>query len=107
MHIAMIASENGALPGGKVGGIGDVIRDVPRELAAQGHTVTVINPGYQFLSRLPGARLINTLTVDFASALERIALYEVTVPDSPPGMVLPAYCRCTYRLPVCSIPQIR
>lgn len=86
MHIAMIASENGALPGGKVGGIGDVIRDVPRELVAQGHTVTVINPGYQFLSRLPGARLVNTLTVDFASALERIALYEVDVPDALPGI---------------------
>jgi starch synthase len=86
MHIAMIASENGALPGGKVGGIGDVIRDVPRELVAQGHTVTVVNPGYQFLSRLPGARLVNTLTVDFASALERIALYEVDVPDAPPGI---------------------
>lgn len=86
MHIAMIASENGALPGGKVGGIGDVIRDVPRELAAQGHSVTVINPGYMFLSRLPGARLINTLTVDFASALERIALYEVEMPDTPPGV---------------------
>ncbi|MGA0805701.1 MAG: glycogen synthase [Pseudohongiellaceae bacterium] len=86
MHIAMIASENGALPGGKVGGIGDVIRDVPRELAAQGHRVTVINPGYQFLSRLPGARLINTLTVDFASALERIAILEVELDETPPGV---------------------
>ncbi len=86
MHIAMIASENGALPGGKVGGIGDVIRDVPRELVAQGHTVTVINPGYQFLSRLPGALLVTTLTVDFASTLERIAIYEVEVPGTPPGV---------------------
>lgn len=86
MHIAMIASENAALPGGKVGGIGDVIRDVPRELAARGHQVTVINPGYQFLSRLPGARVINTLSVDFASSLERIAVYEVDVPGTPPGV---------------------
>jgi starch synthase len=82
MHIAMIASENGALPGGKVGGIGDVIRDLPRELAARGHQVTVINPGYQFLSRLPEARLVNTLGVDFASNRERVAIYEV----EPPGM---------------------
>lgn len=29
-HILMIAAENGALPGGKVGGIGDVVRDVPQ-----------------------------------------------------------------------------
>jgi starch synthase len=88
MHIVMIAAENGALPGGKVGGIGDVIRDVPRELAAQGHTVTVVNPGYQFLSRLPGARLVNTLTVEFASALERIAVYEVDLSATPPGVRL-------------------
>jgi starch synthase len=86
MHIAMIASENGALPGGKVGGIGDVIRDVPRELAARGHEVTVVNPGYQFLSRLPGARLINTLSVDFASSLERIAILEVEMPGQPQGV---------------------
>ena len=32
-HILMIAAENGALPGGKVGGIGDVVRDVPVALA--------------------------------------------------------------------------
>ena len=32
-HILMIAAENDALPGGKVGGIGDVVRDVPRALA--------------------------------------------------------------------------
>ena len=46
----MIAAENGALAGGKVGGIGDVIRDVPLALAAQGQAVSVVTPGYQALS---------------------------------------------------------
>lgn len=86
MHIVMVAAENGALPGGKVGGIGDVIRDLPRALAARGHAVTVVNPGYQFLSRLPGARLINTLSVDFAGSLERVSLHEVDMPGSAPGV---------------------
>lgn len=86
MHIAMIAAENGALPGGKVGGIGDVIRDLPRELVARGHTVTVINPGYQFLTRAPGVRLLHTLSVDFGGRLERIAVHEATPEGTPPGL---------------------
>ncbi|MGD8419718.1 MAG: glycogen/starch synthase, partial [Gammaproteobacteria bacterium] len=32
-HVLMVAAENGALPGGKVGGIGDVLREVPAALA--------------------------------------------------------------------------
>jgi starch synthase len=88
MHVVMIASENGALPGGKVGGIGDVIRDVPQVLARHGHQVTVINPGYQFLSRLPGARLVNTLTVEFAGSLEKVELYEVESNSTPESVRL-------------------
>jgi starch synthase len=36
VNILMLSAENGALPGGKVGGMGDVLRDVPRALAALG-----------------------------------------------------------------------
>ena len=35
-HIIMLASENDALRGGKVGGVGDVLRDLPRALASLG-----------------------------------------------------------------------
>ncbi|MEO0997733.1 MAG: glycogen/starch synthase, partial [Pseudomonadota bacterium] len=41
-EIVFIAAENGALPGGKVGGVGDVARDLPRALARAGWTVTVL-----------------------------------------------------------------
>ncbi|MCA8837302.1 MAG: glycogen/starch synthase [Proteobacteria bacterium] len=42
MNILMLASENAALPAAKVGGIGDVLRDLPPSLARQGHQVSVV-----------------------------------------------------------------
>ena len=33
--VLFLASENGALPGGKVGGVGDVVRDLPKALASE------------------------------------------------------------------------
>jgi starch synthase len=80
MHIVMVAAENGALPGAKVGGIGDVIRDVPRALAERGHEVSVVLPGYQKLSRLPGATYLLSLTIEFVSSLHTIDVFEI-IPD--------------------------
>ncbi len=77
MHILMVAAENGALPGAKVGGIGDVLRDAPRALVHAGHQLTVLTPGYQSLSQLPGSKLLLTMTVHFANALETLSLYQV------------------------------
>ena len=82
-HIVMIAAENGVLKGAKVGGIADVIRDVPRALARRGHRVTVVTPGYQALSKLPCARLLHTLTVDFSRVLEKLELFQIDTPDEP------------------------
>jgi starch synthase len=79
----MVAAENGALTGGKVGGIGDVIRDVPRALARRGHRVTVVTPGYQSLSKLEGARRLHSLTVEFCGALETLDLFQVDVAGEP------------------------
>ncbi len=77
MHILMVAAENGALPGGKVGGIGDVIRDAPIALAKAGHRVTVVTPGYGSLSALPEVSMRNTMTVEFCRHLEELALLEI------------------------------
>lgn len=38
----MAAAENDALPRGKVGGIGDVVRDIPIALAEIGQEVDVV-----------------------------------------------------------------
>nr|WP_319549257.1 glycogen/starch synthase [Desulfogranum marinum] len=77
MNILMVASENDALPGGKVGGIGDVIRDIPPALGDQGHQVQVITPGYGLFSQLPGATLQGSVQVPFASKTETINLFRV------------------------------
>jgi len=73
----MVAAENGALPGGKVGGVGDVIRDLPIALAARGWHATVITPAYGSFNRLPGA--VNTATVElpFAGARQHASIWHI------------------------------
>ncbi|MYA66091.1 MAG: glycogen synthase [Gammaproteobacteria bacterium] len=55
MKICMIAAENGSIPGAKVGGLGDVVRDIPQALAELGHEIDVVMPGYQRFAGVTGA----------------------------------------------------
>lgn len=73
----MVAAENGALPGGKVGGIGDVIRDLPGSLADRGWRVSVLTPSYGMFAALPGARKIRDFSIEFAGRAADVAMYEV------------------------------
>lgn len=79
----MLAAENDVVPGAKVGGIGDVLRDIPRALAnahganGQSPAVSVIIPAYNAFHQLPGATLLHTVEVDFADATETLELYEL------------------------------
>ncbi|MDP2380290.1 MAG: glycogen/starch synthase, partial [Pseudohongiella sp.] len=77
MHIVMIAAENAALTGGKVGGIGDVIRDIPGALARQGHQVSVITPAYQRLAQINDSLRLGEFTTVFAGKAETVSLYRV------------------------------
>lgn len=77
----MVAAENGALPGGKVGGIGDVMRDLPVALAARGWDPTVLTPAYGVLAGLPGAVESGRLHVPFGGAVERAGIFDVPGPD--------------------------
>jgi starch synthase len=86
VNILMLASENDALPNGKVGGIGDVIRDLPRALAAAGHSITVITPGYQWFSTLPGAQLLTRFDLAFSGFNNEISLYQVPAKDPVGGV---------------------
>src|SRR5690606_21460540 len=77
MHIVMVAAENAALKGGKVGGIGDVIRDVPLALARQGHQVSVITPGYQRLTQSNNSRRLGSINTVFCSQPRSLDLYRL------------------------------
>ncbi len=81
-EVVFIGSENGALPGGKVGGVGDVLRDLPRALNGEGWRTTVITPSYDRLHRLPGATPIGTIEVTFAGANHRAELFDIPGADS-------------------------
>lgn len=77
-HILMIAAENGALPGGKVGGIGDVVRDVPLALAKRDCRVSVITPAYGKFSKLPAAKHKQSLSIHFAGKQQSLELYHLS-----------------------------
>lgn len=81
----MMASENDVIPGSKVGGIGDVVRDIPQALAGQACTVTVMVPAYSAFHELPGAELCGVCTARFRGRSERIELYEL-YKDRDPGV---------------------
>ncbi|MFB2648048.1 glycogen synthase [Shewanella mangrovisoli] len=78
----MVAAENGALKGAKVGGMADVIRDLPQALAGVEIQADVIMPSYGFLTGL-GAKLIHEFEVSFAGRQEPIKLYWLAHPKVP------------------------
>jgi len=82
-HICMLAAENDVIPGGKVGGIGDVVRDIPRALARAGATVSVIIPAYDAFHTLPGTSYCATAYVKFAGAIEAVELYQLFTERDP------------------------
>ena len=81
-HILMIAAENGALPGGKVGGIGDVVRDIPLALAEHDCPVSVVTPAYGSFLKLPGAKRKKTLLVNFGGSVQSLELYQLSQSSS-------------------------
>lgn len=73
----MVAAENDVLPKGKVGGVGDVIRDIPLYLNKAGHKVSVVTPSYGFQHNFDYAELTHTFIVSFAGEREEVSLYRL------------------------------
>ena len=82
----MLASENDALAGGKVGGLADVVRDAPAALAKKGCRVSVVMPSYNFLHTLPGARRVSDFSVVFRHAPHAIDIYAVPARNPHPAV---------------------
>ncbi len=73
----MVAAENGAIPGGKVGGVGDVIRELPPALARAGWRVRVITPAYGRFHGHESARFHRDIEVTFAGGSENARVYHL------------------------------
>jgi starch synthase len=86
MNILFTAAENGALPGGKVGGIGDVVRDLPPALAAQGCRVTVVTPSHGFLHRGPAAQQTGVCSFLYGGRLQEAEIYTLAPLREDPGV---------------------
>ena len=75
----MIAAENGSLPGGKIGGVGDVVRDLPRALQAIGWRATVLTPSYGSFHRLPAAIELESFPVEFRGTEHTVRAFELVL----------------------------
>jgi starch synthase len=84
--ILMIAAENAALTGAKVGGLGDVVRDLPPALARRGCRVCVATPSYGCLHRTAGASVRAALEVPFYGSPHEAVFYEVASDAAVPGV---------------------
>ena len=76
-HVIFLAAENGALRGGKVGGVGDVVRDLPAALVDAGWQATVVTPSYGMFHLLPGSKCIGTIDVLFRGGSQSVDIFEV------------------------------
>lgn len=72
--ILMVAAENDALPNAKVGGVGDVVRDLPKALAQQGCNIHVVIPSYGFLHKSAAGEAI-LFPVMFGGDVVQVKLY--------------------------------
>lgn len=83
LNILMVAAENDGIPQCKVGGIGDVIRDIPAALADLGCRTSIVTPSYGFLHELGGSVRVASIRFAFAGHSEEAVLYRVRPRTGP------------------------
>ncbi|GIU49714.1 glycogen synthase [Shewanella sairae] len=76
----MLAAENGAIPGAKVGGMADVLHDLPLALAKLNIAVDVIMPSFGSLIASANAHWVANIDVDFQGQHQRVAVYRAANP---------------------------
>ncbi|MBC3767363.1 glycogen/starch synthase [Neptunicella marina] len=77
----MVATENALLPAAKVGGIADVIADLPAALMTQNVVADVVMPGYGRLAAQNNAELVASFDVPFAGHTLKVQLAVLPHPD--------------------------
>ncbi len=86
LHVLFVAAESDALPGAKVGGIGDVMRDLPPAIADSGVDVTVVLPSYGVLHKAAQATHVASLPVRFGHGQMLVDAYRLSgVYGASPG----------------------
>jgi len=83
VNILMVAAENDGIPRCKVGGIGDVIRDIPAALADQDCRTSIVTPSYGFLHELDGAVRTASIRFRFAGQPDHAELYRLRPRTEP------------------------
>jgi starch synthase len=79
-----IAAENDAIADCKAGGMGDVVRDVPREIAARGDVVSVVVPSYGRLHQ--GGDRVGTVPFTFSGRPYQAELFVARPKKEIPGI---------------------
>ena len=83
-NFLFVSAENDAINGCKAGGMGDVIRDVPRQIAAKGDLVHVVTPSY---SRLHLSQtFITTLHFNYRGVEYQAEFFEVAPKKTVAGI---------------------
>ena len=63
--------------GGKVGGVGDVLRDLPAALVDIGWQATVLTPSYGMFHELPKAKSLGSIDVEFRGMITAVEIFDV------------------------------
>ena len=74
-NFLFVSAENDAIPRCKAGGMGDVVRDVPRQISERGDEVHVVVPSYSRLHQ--GGQLKKKLSLQLRGVAYTAELYEV------------------------------
>ncbi|WP_351122297.1 glycogen/starch synthase [Shewanella sp. T24-MNA-CIBAN-0130] len=86
-RVLLVAAENDALHGAKVGGMADVIRDLPPALAQCSVIADVAMPNYGFLAQQYCAAYLADIEVDFAGERHSVTVYRLPRPQHKDAIV--------------------
>lgn len=84
-NFLFVAAENDAIPNCKAGGMGDVVRDVPREIASRGDTVHVVVPSYSRLHK--NGTIVGELHFSLRGTIYTAGLYKVAPKKELPNII--------------------